>query len=92
GRESPQPFRPLKGGDLRRIQQHLDDRARQMVEGADTFLVASYVDRDNGERQVDVSHRGGNAGFVHIGADGVLTIPDFPGNRFFNTLGNFLVN
>ncbi|UWU29568.1 pyridoxamine 5'-phosphate oxidase family protein [Rhizobium sp. WSM1274] len=70
----------------------LDGRARRVIAGADTFFVASYVDRDNGERQVDVSHRGGNAGFVRIGADGVLTIPDFPGNRFFNTLGNFLVN
>ncbi|NNU45934.1 flavin-nucleotide-binding protein [Rhizobium sp. WYCCWR 11279] len=69
-----------------------DDRARRMIEGADTFFVASYVDRENGERQVDVSHRGGNAGFVRVGADGVLTVPDFPGNRFFNTLGNFLVN
>lgn len=70
----------------------LDDRARRIVEGADTFFVASYVDRDNGERQVDVSHRGGYAGFINVGADGVLTVPDFPGNRFFNTLGNFLVN
>ena len=70
----------------------LDERARQMIEGADTFFVASYVDRENGERQVDVSHRGGNTGFVRVGADGVLTIPDFAGNLFFNTLGNFLVN
>ncbi|RUM26358.1 flavin-nucleotide-binding protein [Rhizobium vallis] len=78
-------LQPLRSG-------RLDDRARRMIEGADTFFVASYVDRDNGERQIDVSHRGGNAGFVRIDADGVLTIPDFPGNRFFNTLGNFLVN
>ncbi|MBY3385701.1 pyridoxamine 5'-phosphate oxidase family protein [Rhizobium laguerreae] len=70
----------------------LDDRALRVIAGADTFFVASYVDRDNGERQVDVSHRGGNAGFVRVGADGVLTVPDFPGNRFFNTLGNFFVN
>ncbi|OWV88081.1 pyridoxamine 5'-phosphate oxidase [Rhizobium sp. R635] len=70
----------------------LDDRARRIIEGADTFFVASFVDRDNGERQVDVSHRGGHAGFVRVGADGVLTVPDFPGNRFFNTLGNFLIN
>ncbi|UVD57848.1 pyridoxamine 5'-phosphate oxidase family protein [Rhizobium sp. Pop5] len=76
---------PLHSGQL-------DDRARWMIEGADTFFVASYVDRDNGERQVDVSHRGGAAGFVHVGPDGVLTVPDFPGNRFFNTLGNFLAN
>ncbi|OWV88121.1 pyridoxamine 5'-phosphate oxidase [Rhizobium sp. N122] len=70
----------------------LDDRMRGMIEGADAFFVASYVDRDHGERQVDVSHRGGYPGFVHLSADGVLTIPDFSGNRFFNTLGNFLVN
>ncbi|MGZ2385447.1 hypothetical protein ACVIDN_006871 [Rhizobium brockwellii] len=41
---------------------------------------------------MDVSHRGGNAGFVRIGDDGVLTIPDFDGNLFFATLGNILLN
>ncbi|MBP2486627.1 pyridoxamine 5'-phosphate oxidase family protein [Rhizobium leguminosarum] len=83
--DMPTATQPLHSGQL-------DDRALGMVEGADTFFVASYVDRDNGERQVDVSHRGGNAGFVRVGADSVLTIPDFAGNRFFNTLGNILVN
>ncbi|WHO72254.1 pyridoxamine 5'-phosphate oxidase family protein [Rhizobium sp. BT03] len=84
------PDRPTTAAPLHSAQ--LDDRMRGMIEDADTFFVASYVDRDHGERQVDVSHRGGYAGFVHLGADGVLTIPDFSGNRFFNTLGNFLVN
>jgi predicted pyridoxine 5'-phosphate oxidase superfamily flavin-nucleotide-binding protein len=83
--DMPTAMSPVHAGQL-------DDRARWMIERADTFFVASYVDRDNGERQVDVSHRGGNAGFVRVGADGMLTIPDFPGNRFFNTPGNFLVN
>ncbi|TAW50919.1 pyridoxamine 5'-phosphate oxidase family protein [Rhizobium leguminosarum] len=83
--DMPTATQPLHSGQL-------DDRALGMVEGADTFFVASYVDRANGERQVDVSHRGGNAGFVRVGADSVLTIPDFAGNRFFNTLGNILVN
>ncbi|MBJ2154281.1 2Fe-2S iron-sulfur cluster-binding protein [Variovorax sp. IB41] len=70
----------------------LDDRARQLIERADTFYVASYVDRDDGTRQVDVSHRGGKPGFVRVGSDGVLTIPDFSGNLFFMTLGNIHVN
>jgi predicted pyridoxine 5'-phosphate oxidase superfamily flavin-nucleotide-binding protein len=70
----------------------LDERARRLIETADTFFVASYVDRDGGARQVDVSHKGGKPGFVQIGDDGVFTIPDFAGNRFFNTLGNFLIN
>ncbi len=69
----------------------LDDRARAMIGTADSFYVASYVDNEAG-RQVDVSHRGGKPGFVRIDADGGLTIPDFNGNLFFNTLGNLLVN
>ena len=59
---------------------------------ADTFFVATYADLAHGERQADVSHRGGKPGFVRIGGDGVLTIPDFAGNLFFNTLGNILAN
>jgi uncharacterized protein len=70
----------------------LDDRARAMIAGADTLFVASYVDDAARGRALDVSHRGGRPGFVRVGADGVLTIPDFSGNRFFNTLGNLLAN
>ncbi|CCF00649.1 putative pyridoxine 5`-phosphate oxidase protein (plasmid) [Sinorhizobium fredii HH103] len=69
----------------------LDDTARALVGQADTFFVATYADLPAG-RQVDVSHRGGRAGFVHVGKDSSLTIPDFVGNRFFNTLGNIAVN
>lgn len=69
----------------------IDPPARKIIDAADTFFVASYADRED-RRQVDVSHRGGPAGFVHIGDDGVLTIPDFSGNLFFSTLGNILLN
>ena len=69
----------------------LPGRARVIIEAADTFFVASYAG-DGDRRQVDVSHRGGKAGFVRIGDDGRLTIPDFAGNLFFATLGNFVVN
>ncbi len=65
---------------------------RGIIESADSFFVASYVDRDGEGRQVDVSHRGGRPGFVRVDADGGLTVPDFNGNLFFNTLGNFVVN
>lgn len=70
----------------------LDDAARTLIGRADTFYVASYIDGEDGTRQVDVSHRGGKPGFVHVHSDGTLTIPDFAGNLFFMTLGNFLVN
>ena len=68
----------------------LDDAAKAMIANADTFFVASYVDVD-GERSVDVSHRGGQAGFVQVQGN-LLTIPDFAGNLHFNTLGNLLLN
>jgi uncharacterized protein len=70
----------------------LDERARQVISRADSFFVASYVDREDGHRQVDVSHRGGKPGFVRVDERGVFTIPDFAGNLFFNTLGNLVVN
>jgi predicted pyridoxine 5'-phosphate oxidase superfamily flavin-nucleotide-binding protein len=73
------------------VSAELDDAARALIEQSDTFFVASYADLPAG-RQVDVSHRGGRGGFVHVGEDGWLTIPDFLGNRFFNTLGNIALN
>ena len=68
----------------------LDEAAQTLIRNADTFFVVSYVDTD-GERSVDVSHRGGNQGFVRVEGN-VLTIPDFAGNLFFNTLGNLQLN
>lgn len=70
----------------------VDDGCRSMIGAADAFFVASYADRGDDRRQVDVSHRGGKAGFVRVALDGTLTIPDFDGNLFFNTLGNILLN
>ena len=58
-----------------------------MLEAADTFFIAST----GGEYGVDVSHRGGPPGFV--GVEGAtLTVPDYQGNRYFNTLGNLMLD
>lgn len=67
----------------------LDTEARATVAAADTFFVATSARGENGG--VDISHRGGRPGFVRAEGD-VLTIPDFRGNRFFNTLGNLLAD
>jgi predicted pyridoxine 5'-phosphate oxidase superfamily flavin-nucleotide-binding protein len=69
----------------------LDADAIATIVASDTFFVASYTDRGD-IRQIDVSHRGGKAGFVHVAGNGTLTIPDYAGNLFFNTLGNLLLN
>ncbi|WP_322981591.1 pyridoxamine 5'-phosphate oxidase family protein [Pseudomonas sp. C11] len=81
---------PERGGE-RVDSTALDTRTRALIEGADTFFVASYVEHDDGRRSVDVSHRGGRAGFVRVEGKR-LTIPDYAGNLFFNTLGNLSVN
>ena len=69
----------------------LDAPARRMIEQADTFFIASahpQAGADGDVRHgVDVSHRGGRPGFVQLDGDR-LTVPDFAGNQFFNTLGN----
>ena len=74
----------------------LDDAARRMIEAADTlFIATAYADGGDAAgaaHGVDVSHRGGKPGFVRLDADGTLTMPDFLGNFFFNTLGNIAVN
>lgn len=71
----------------------LDDAARSFIAESDTFFVSSYVNPEANPvaEGVDVSHRGGRKGFVKVEGN-TLTIPDYSGNNFFNTIGNFLVN
>ena len=80
------------GAIITRGEHDLSNDARALIARSDTFFIASYIDHDDQRRDVDVSHRGGNPGFVHIEDDGTLIIPDYAGNRFFNTLGNLLIN
>jgi len=80
----------------------LSDRAQAMIEGADTFFLAtaSANPTQGGNQGVDVSHRGGKPGFVRVtrdanlndGGRAVLTVPDFSGNMLFNSFGNLQVN
>jgi uncharacterized protein len=78
---APLPGLPLESGT------ELTDTAVQWIQGADTAFVASA----HPDGRLDASHRGGNPGFVRI-RDGVLLIPDYPGNSLFNTFGNFALN
>jgi len=67
---------------------------KSLITRADTFFIASSnPHREDGESYgADVSHRGGRPGFVRIDNDSTLTVPDFIGNFFFNTIGNLQVN
>lgn len=70
----------------------LDEEARDLVSRSATFFVASCSPTKDGTSfDCDVSHRGGKPGFIDV-VDNEITIPDFAGNSFFNTLGNFVLN
>src|ERR1700741_4510694 len=74
----------------------LSEAAVRLIRTADTFFLATaHPDAVRGGTRahgVDVSHRGGRPGFVRLDALGHLTVPDFLGNSFFNTLGNLEVH
>lgn len=74
----------------------LDERSRRLIAQSDTFFIATAYIGDRRDTDaaagVDVSHRGGKPGFVRLDTDGGLTVPDFFGNFFFNTLGNIAVH
>jgi hypothetical protein len=75
-----------KPGPVQRLAA-LDATARALIAGSDTVFVASGAERAG----LDMSHRGGRPGFVRLTGDR-LTVPDFAGNHYFNTLGNFSVD
>jgi predicted pyridoxine 5'-phosphate oxidase superfamily flavin-nucleotide-binding protein len=61
-----------------------DARAIELLRAADTAFVASRAPGHG----ADVSHRGGNAGFLHVVDEHTIAWPDYQGNALFNTLGN----
>ena len=76
------------GAPVERLDR-LDDAARALIAASDTFFVASRSRGGIDGGGLDMSHRGGRPGFVGVMGD-TLAIPDFRGNRFYNTLGNLL--
>ncbi|GIF23122.1 putative pyridoxine 5'-phosphate oxidase superfamily flavin-nucleotide-binding protein [Actinoplanes tereljensis] len=55
-----------------------------LIAGADTFFVASVSESGD----LDVSHRGGEPGFVEVLSPNRLRWPDYRGNGMLMTLGN----
>jgi predicted pyridoxine 5'-phosphate oxidase superfamily flavin-nucleotide-binding protein len=91
---------PRHGGAPAQWLDTLDLAAQRLIGSADTLFIATAYpddaaagdDADARSHGVDVSHRGGRPGFVRVDEGGVLTVPDFNGNRFFNTLGNLMAH
>lgn len=70
------------------VSTELSTSQQERISRADTFFIAT----DNPERGADVSHKGGNPGFVRIIDARRIAFPDYNGNSMFNTLGNLTVN
>ncbi len=75
-------------------QQCLRAEDASLIARSDTFFIASFNPRkEDGESHgADISHRGGRPGFVRVDGPERLTVPDFIGNFYFNTIGNLQVN
>jgi predicted pyridoxine 5'-phosphate oxidase superfamily flavin-nucleotide-binding protein len=65
------------------VSPALSPSQQQWLAQVDTFFIASS--HPDG---ADVSHRGGNPGFVQVVNANKLVFPDYAGNNMFNTLGN----
>ena len=68
--------------------ESLSDYLQRFISVSDTFFIATY----HNESGVDVSHRGGNPGFIKVLDQTKIIFPDYPGNSMFNTLGNISAN
>ena len=67
----------------------------QWIKQSDTLFVGTGIgsaDNIDNRTGMDASHRGGAAGFVQVVDNTRLILPDYAGNKFFNTIGNLLVN
>ena len=81
----------------------LDQHMQNLIGTADTFFIASghrpvdgviapdpLVEGATATYGMDVSHRGGQRGFVRVLSDHELVFPDYAGNNHYNTVGNLL--
>jgi len=75
-----------KGRAIEKVLPQLETHSRRFVQNA-PFVLLSTVSR---EGKMDVSPRGGAAGFVYIENDTTLLLPDYKGNNRLDSLTNIL--
>lgn len=79
----PGALRPVRS----EWRSRLTEAQQRWLATTDTFLLATAA-----EGVADISHRGGEPGFVTVVDDRHLTWPDYVGNAMFLTLGNIHQN
>ncbi|QGQ97335.1 pyridoxamine 5'-phosphate oxidase [Paenibacillus psychroresistens] len=78
-------FRLLKSEQR---SKELSLKQQEWISNTDTFYIGSV----SKEGEMDVSHRGGNPGFLHLVNAKTILFPDYFGNSMYNTLGNIYIN
>ncbi len=92
------PWQPALFETDYRMQQQTTITAamKNLISKTDTFFIASSSgpemtgsgsDSQSSAWGADISHRGGESGFLQLN-NGSLTFEDYPGNNLFNTIGN----
>jgi hypothetical protein len=86
-----------RGVSITKESARVSNDAAALITKSDTFFIASAAPDAGSDAAhgVDISHRGGLPGFVRVERTDTgtrLTVPDFRGNFYFNTLGNIAAN
>jgi hypothetical protein len=66
----------------------LNNDITKVINNIDTFFLSS----SNNEKGLDISHKGGEKGFLKILSNTQLEFLDMPGNNLYNSLGNIYTN
>jgi uncharacterized protein len=69
----------------------LDEYCKRILDSASTIFLGTKHFGEKDESDVGLNHRGGPAGFVRYyeeNSNSFLVIPDYSGNRFYQSLGN----
>jgi uncharacterized protein len=74
-------------GSIRRGDRLTPEQQAWIAHSDTLFIASAHVDGG-----ADVSHRGGNPGFVRVVDARTLIMPDYAGNTMFQTLGNLQAN
>lgn len=80
--------KPAVADQATSVDSTLSASQQDQINRADTFFIAT----DKPDHGADVSHKGGNAGFVRVLDERRIAFPDYNGNSMFNTLGNLTDN
>jgi uncharacterized protein len=93
-KQTSDKFDTNSANSFKERSQYLSDKQIEQIRSAETIFLASGYRGDGTDVRYgnDASHRGGQAGFVHVLDKNTIIVPDYSGNNHFNTIGNLLVD